>query len=138
MKNLMMALVCAGLLVTCVQTTHAGSVAGAAKKGAAVGYARIDVSGAVVAFGGKGTTNVASIADGFGTQTVTFTGKYPDDLTADKVIVTTTAQALNYGVSNAFVNIADATTIVVFVYDWTSTDTNQTGSSINVVLHIGQ
>jgi hypothetical protein len=137
MKNLTIALMCAGLVFQCSQTVHAGSVASAAKKGAAVGYAKVAINGTVLAYGGKGTTGVTSFADG-GAQTVTFTGKYPDDLSPGKVIATSTAEASIYGVTNLTVGIANATTIVVTVYDWKSDNTNNWGSDIHVVLHIGQ
>jgi hypothetical protein len=136
MKNFIMALACAALVVTCSQDSHAGSVAGLAKKGAAVAYAKVSADGFVEAAGGKGTTSASSVA-GDGTQTITFLGKYPDDLTANNVIPTSTAQAANYGVTNVNVVYADATTIVVTVYDWRSDNTLQFGSSIFLVLHVG-
>src|SRR5437868_1082270 len=108
------------VLFTPASPAHAGSAASAAKKGASVGYARIATDDTVLAFGGKGTTGVVSTAVVPGEHQVTFTGKYPADITIDKVILNSTSEATNYGVTNARVTAASATEIQVDLFDWRS------------------
>jgi len=121
MKTNRIALAVAALLVVTAATAHAGTVASAAKKGIPVGYASIDeVAGAVLAYGGKGTTGVTVLSHSTGQVSLKFTGKYPDDVSADKVIVQTTAESLSYGVTNTMVLSASPTEIVVAVYHFVS------------------
>jgi len=85
---------------------------------AATPIAFAKISGAsVAAFGGLGTTAVATTGTGF-SYSVTFTGTYPAAISAAKIVVQATAESANSGVANAIVNSATTTSISVSVYVW--------------------
>ena len=87
MKTTFFAAAAVAAICTITSPAQASSVAGAAKKGAPVGYAKIDQSGAVLSFGGKGTTAVTTNTASPGARVVVFTGKYPSDIAQNNVVV---------------------------------------------------
>ncbi len=100
-------------------TSPAQATVDMSKKGGSIAYAKLSVAtGSVVAFGGKGTAQASSSGGGF--WTVTFTGKYPEDITADHLILQSSCQSFDYGVANSYVQSASPTEIVVGIYCWKS------------------
>ena len=111
---------------------------GASKSGAAIAQARVNGStGAVQAFGGKGTISALSSGSG-GFYFVTFNGHYPADITSSKVILQTTCNSGAYGVSNAYVSSATPTQINVGVYCWTSSTLTYVSNDMFVNVYAGQ
>ena len=101
----------------------ATTLLGESKKGVPQAYAAVDTStGTVLAFGGKRATGASTGVCGGGICFVTFTGNFPTDITASKVIVNTTAQSSVFDVTNAIVTAATPTSITVSVSDWKSDD----------------
>jgi len=93
---------------------------------APIGFARI-AGTTVTTFGGIGTTAVTATGTGF-PYAVTFTGNYPAGITSSKVVVQTTAESSQSGVTNAIVNTATATSISLSVYVWTPVGMTGTGT----------
>src|SRR5215475_4579614 len=86
------------------------AAAGPAKNGKAVIYAKVDTNdGTVLSFGGAKTTGATGSPIGSNTVDVTFTGKYPMDITPDQVIVQATCEFGNFCVANATVLAATPT-----------------------------
>jgi hypothetical protein len=83
---------------------------------APIAYAKI-TGATVAAFGGVGTTAVATTGTGF-PYNITFTGTYPAAISAAKIVVQATAESAQTGVANAIVNAATTTSISVAVYVW--------------------
>src|SRR5262245_26204285 len=109
------------MMLSLATTASATTLASESKKGVAEAYAAIDnFNCTIVAFGGKRATGASASACAAGSGTVTFTGNFPTDITASKVIVNTTAQSSSFDVTNAIVMSATPTTIVVDVSDWES------------------
>lgn len=138
MRKLSIAVLAAALFVVSPATVHAGSVASAAKKGVAVGTAKVSLfTSTVLAKGGKGTTAVSINSVSSGHVFLKFTGKYPDDITPGNVILQMSAENGNYGVTNGSVATASPTEINVHVYVWSSNDLVNLIDSIFVSLLIG-
>jgi hypothetical protein len=90
------------------------------RKGASIAYAKLsDATGTVMAFGGKGTTQAVASGGG-GYWSVTFTGKFPADVTAERLILQSSCESGNYGVANSYVASATPTEIEVVVFCWKS------------------
>jgi hypothetical protein len=107
----------ASLATTATATTSASE----AKKGAVEAYAAIDIGACtILGFGGKRATAATAGSCVLGFGQVTFTGKFPTDITASKVILQTTAQSSFFDITNAYVVSATPTTIVVGISDWQS------------------
>jgi hypothetical protein len=115
------------------------------RTGAAVAFARINGgTGAVKAFGGKGTTAAIGGAalrtcpTGDSSYEVTFTGRYPDPISADQIIINSTSDWGLWGVTNARVISASPTTIVVGVSEWRSNDQFCLDNDLFVSVYIGR
>ncbi|HUI05957.1 MAG TPA: hypothetical protein VL486_03015 [Verrucomicrobiae bacterium] len=109
------------------------------KSGVAVAYAKAYIGGpTLLSYGGKGTTSAAiTDSDTNSFVNITFTGKYPKDLTLDEVIVNTPCQSLDYGVANGNVVSATSTQIDVEVYGWVSESGAANGETVFVTLFLG-
>ena len=134
-------------LVIVAAMFRAGSVKAAgvkpssqSKSGAAVAYAKASIStGSILSFGGKGTTSaVVSGTDSNSYVDVTFTGKYPKDITEDQVIINATAQSSDYGVANTVVISATSSQLVVEVSAWVSDTEVANGETVFLTVHLGQ
>lgn len=111
---------------------------GATSAFAQSGFVKIDFGGAVLSSGGGDTTSVIAARTSVGEYDVTFNGLYGGgSATADQVIINTTAQSLNYGVTNAFVVSASGTTIVVHVYVWKSDTLAALDNNLFITINIG-
>ena len=134
------AMVASLVIASAVLNTHAGTPNSSSKSGAAVAFAKVNLyTGSLLAFGGKGTaTATLSATDSNGWAEVTFTGKYPKDISADQVIITATCQTYNYGVANAYVSSVSSTQLVIGVYGWKSDTTSYQGDSVFFSVFIGQ
>ncbi|HXC50509.1 MAG TPA: hypothetical protein VN634_06495 [Candidatus Limnocylindrales bacterium] len=138
MRKISIAVLGAALLFIPSATVHAGSVASAAKKGAAVGLANVSLfAGTIASKGGKGTTDVTITSFSPGFVDLKFTGKYPDDITPGNVILQSTAQSANYSVTNGFVSSASPTEIDVTIYEWSSDTLNNQTDNVFIALFIG-
>lgn len=112
-----------------------------------IGFARADGSGTMLSFGGNGTTGVTvqQINDGGTNYRFTFSGVF-SALTAtdtpgnqNRISILTSAETKDYGVTNAYVNSASASQIVVTVYIWKSSDlTADFQNGVYVALLLGQ
>jgi len=105
-----------------------------------LGFAHVVTVGTtsgVGTFGGTGTTAVAVIRQGVGSYTVTFTGNYPATIDASKIVLLSTATSGSFQVTNNFVVSANATTIVVGVFTWTTNVLNVTDGSFDVLVLLG-
>jgi len=110
-----------GFAVALITSLFGTAIAGPDKTGQAIAFARIDgTSGTVTGFGGKGTTSASAVRDEAGVYEVIFTGHFPKNITTNLLIINTTAESNNFGVSNGFVIGASATEIDVEVDTWTS------------------
>jgi hypothetical protein len=112
------------------------------KGGAAVAFAKANIAQSLVnGFGGKGTTfaQVSDVNVGQGEIELTFTGKYPKDITADTVIVNVTPEiSVASCVANAFVNSASPTEIVIRVNVWRSDSLTPVAGGVFVTVYVGQ
>jgi hypothetical protein len=103
-----------------------------------VGFANVNgADGVVTSSGGNGTTSVAAVRNGAGDYTVTFTGKYPAAITDTKLTVLSTARSDNFQVTNANIESASSTSIVVRVFSWKSDVTSEVDSSLFVQVLLG-
>ena len=123
-------------------STHAAwagkTVASFAKKGALVGFAKANLaSGTVLASGGKGTTSVSVESFGPGAILLRFTGTYPTDIAADDVVVQSSSESGEYGVTNVQVSSVSPTQIEVAVYNFKSSTEGDLSDSVFVSLRIG-
>jgi hypothetical protein len=134
-------------LVTVAAVFQAESVKAAAakrssqsKSGMAVAYAKANIgTGTILSFGGKGTTAAEVTAANLSQDIwITFTGKYPKDITTNQVILNATAQAHDYGVANARVYTANPTQIEVAVSGWISDNTSSSsGETVFLAVFLG-
>ena len=109
------------------------------KSGVSVAFARVSTNdGTLKAFGGKGTTSAMGTTGEAGGALVTFTGKYPKTIDANKVVVQATCLSGNYEAANAVVNSASSTQIDVLVYCWKSDTLLYTGDDAFVSVYIGR
>ena len=85
------------------------------------GVAKVGANGALLASGGGDTTSV-SVAHtaSSGYYEVTFNGTYTLSFGANSVIINSTAESTQWGVTNAYVVSATANQIIVGVYTWQS------------------
>jgi hypothetical protein len=144
MRKFLMTVVALAIVVVMFR---AGSVKAAAvkpsaqsKSGAAVAYAKVDLlAGSLLSFGGKGTTS-AVISDSSVSNwvDVTFTGKYPKDVTEDQVIINATCQSDDYGVANAQVISVSSSQLVIEVYGWVSDTEESNGEKVFFTVFLGQ
>jgi ABC-type proline/glycine betaine transport system substrate-binding protein len=114
--------------------------ADSAKSGAAVAFAKVDLSdGTLKTFGGKGTKS-ASITDNNSPYSVevTFVGKYSKTITADKVVINATCESDDYGVANAYVSSVSPTNISITVYGWVSDTREYNGERVFFSVFVGQ
>jgi hypothetical protein len=104
------------------ESVKASSIASTSKSGVAIACAKVNIATAsVLGFGGKCTTAaVASGGDSNAYTFVTFTGKYPKDISTNNVIINLTTKANNYGVANGYIWTANATQLVIEVDGWIS------------------
>jgi hypothetical protein len=100
------------------------------------GFAKIRANGTVATFGGADTTTVGAVRSSLGQYTVTFTGVFAVS-TADDVVIHTTAESSDYGVTNAYVLSANASTIVVYVYVWKSNTLALMDQAIFIGINVG-
>jgi len=100
-------------------------------------FAKVNGNGAVVTFGGSDTTSASAVHSGIGQYTVTFNGTYLPTITNNDVVINTTAESFNYGVTNAFVISATPAQIVIYVYVWTSSNLNLLDNPIFISVNVG-
>jgi hypothetical protein len=113
--------------------------ADSAKSGAAVAFAKVDLSdGTLKTFGGKGTKTATIDYSDTGYAEVRFDGKYSKTITADKVVINATCESSNYGVANAYVVSATSTQLVIGVYGWESDTLNYQGDRVFFSVFVGQ
>jgi len=129
-----------GLMMTLVAATAGSAAADASRRGLPVAYAAIDgASGMVVAYGGKGTAAANSSRQQTSNNiVVTFSGRFPSDITPDKVILQTTAKLAYYEVAGAKVEDATPTQIVVRIYTWESFSTATYQGDVWVTAYVGR
>ena len=110
------------------------------KSGAAVAFAKVNLgTGNLVTFGGKGTKSASITDTDIGSYAeVTFTGKYPKDVTTDQIVINATCESDNYGVANAFAVSATSTQLVIGVYGWESDTQTYQGDRVFFTVFIGQ
>lgn len=95
--------------------------ADSAKSGAAVAFAKVNLSdGTLKTFGGKGTKTATIDYSDTGYAEVRFDGNYSKNITPEKVVINATCESDNYGVANAYVVSATSTQLVIGVYGWKS------------------
>ncbi len=102
------------------------------------GFAAVNANGTLRTFGGPNTIAAASIKNSAGTYTVTFSGTYPPTTTPSTVVVNTTAESLQFGVSNAVVTSANPAQIDVVVFTWPSPTFNVTDNAFFISVFVGQ
>jgi hypothetical protein len=127
-------------VLTAVMPTRSAWAGSPAKSGVASAFAKVNIgAGGLLTFGGKGTTAAAvSSTDSNSYAEVTFTGKYPKDITSDKIVITATCESDNYGVANAYVSSVSATQLVIGVYGWKSDTLEYQGDRVFFSVFIGQ
>jgi hypothetical protein len=102
------------------------------------GFAKVNgISGAIFSSGGVSTTSVSGSHVDTGVYDVTFTGSYGSGVTADQVIINTTAQSFNNGVTNAIVVSVTDTVIVVRVFVWKSDTLASIDNNCFITIYIG-
>ena len=128
-----------GMILGLATTAAATTVASESKTGVAEAYAAIDTSSCtILAFGGRRATGASASLCGGGIATVTFTGKFPTDITPSKVIVNSSALAAAFDVTDDGVLAATPTTIEILVADWKS-DTLAGQSNVNwITVFVGR
>jgi hypothetical protein len=118
----------------------AAQAGGPATGGVAIGFARVKLDdGTVSAFGGKGTKSVTTGPSGTGLL-VSFTGKFPKNLTSDQVIVQATAEASDgqlLAVANGIVSLATKDQIVVTVNGWLAATATPIDGYVFLTLYAG-
>lgn len=103
-----------------------------------LGFARINgTDGAVVSSGGNGTTGVSAVRNSPGDYTITFTGNYPATISATKLSVLATAQADNFQVTNAGIESASGSSIVIRIFSWKSDVTSEVDAGVFVQVLLG-
>ena len=103
-----------------------------------VGFASVNgADGAVISSGGNGTTSVSSVRNSAGDYTVTFTGNYPTSISTTNLTVLSTARADNFQVTNAAIEVATSTSIVVRIFSWKSDVTSEVDTSVFVQVLLG-
>jgi hypothetical protein len=110
------------------------------KSGVAVAYAKANIGTlSLLSFGGKGTTSAAVTGGVISNYVdITFTGKYPKDITADQVILNATAKSYDFGVANTEVVSVNPTQLVISVSGWISTNTvTHSGETVFVTVYMG-
>jgi hypothetical protein len=128
-----------GVILGLATTAGATTVASESKKGVAEAYAAIDTSSCtILAFGGKRATGASASLCGGGIALVTFTGKFPTDITPNNVIVNSSAGSSAFDITNDLVLTANPTTIEIDVSDWKS-DTLAGQSNVNwITVFVGR
>jgi hypothetical protein len=112
-------------------------VLGATSAFAQDGFAKVNgLTGAVFSSGGASTTNITAVRTGTGEYDVTFTGSFLG-ITADQVIINTTAQRFGFGVTNALVVGISDTTIVIHVSVWDSSTQVSQDNNFFITINIG-
>ena len=111
--------------------------------GVAVAFAKADIgTGDLLSFGGKGTTE-ATITDRNPTSgeiQVTFTGKYPKNITKDNIILNATHESSStFGVvADAFAYEASPTQIVIIVGEWETDTLAAVADRVFLTVYVGQ
>jgi len=117
------------------------TVASEAKKGVVEAYAAVDTATCtLVTFGGKRVTGatLGSLC-GVGFGNVTFTGKFPSDITSNKVIVNTTGRSfVSNSVTSAIVVNATPTTITIGFNAWDSAGLTNEPDTVYIAVFVGQ
>jgi hypothetical protein len=98
------------------------------------GFAKVRADGSLATFGGPDTNTATSTRVGQGVYSVQFFGSFPSQTTSDKIVVNTTAESAQYGVSNAVAASADAGQITVYVYTWTSNTLTTTDNTFFITV----
>ena len=110
---------------------------GAGSASAQSAFAKVRADCTVATFGGSDTSNASAVHSSVGQYTVTFTGAYLATITPDDVVINTTAESLNYGVTNTFVVSASPNQIVIYVYVWTSSTLTYLDNNIFISVNVG-
>jgi len=119
----------AGSLVLSTFQAHAGTVASAAKKGAAVAFIRWDSAAAIKTFGGKGTTDASISPISAGVYQITFDGKFPDDVTNDNLVIQVTAD--NASVDNIYADYMTSTASPTQLVIYATVFRDNVGTAVN-------
>ncbi|MFZ1889223.1 MAG: hypothetical protein WAU33_14420 [Candidatus Binataceae bacterium] len=128
-----------GFVLVLMTSLIGTAIAGPDKTGQAIAFARVDgSSGAVTGFGGKGTTSASGARNSAGSYTVTFTGHFPKSITPNLLIINTTAESNDFGVSNGVVIAASATEIEVDIATWVSSVLTETDNNCFVSVFFGR
>lgn len=93
--------------------------------------------GSVISSGGNGTTLVNCVRNGAGDYTVTFSGNFPANVSAEKLTVLATAQSDNYQVTNAAVESASSSSISIRIFAWRSDVASEIDASVFVQVLLG-
>jgi hypothetical protein len=94
--------------------------------------------GSVKSFGGNGTIEATITTHSVGYYQIAFAGNYVDTMAPDRLTVLATARSGSFVVANAFVNGANATSIEVGVYSFTSGDQTPADEEVHVAVLLGQ
>lgn len=100
-------------------------------------FAKVRANGTVATFGGTDASSATAVHSATGQYTVTFNGTFLPTITNDDVVINTTAESFNYGVTNAFVISANPAQIVIYVYVWTSSNLNLLDNPIFITINVG-
>jgi hypothetical protein len=115
------------------------AMAGPDRTGQSIAFARIDgATGDVTAVGGVGTKSAVGVRNSTGDYVITFTGRYPKTISAEKVVVQATAESFNFGVANAVVQSVSATQITVEEFTWDSPVATEADNNCFLTLFLGR
>ncbi len=114
--------------------------ADSSRSGAAVAFAKVDLSdGSLKTFGGKGTKSASvTSTNSPNSVEVTFVGNYSKTITADKVVINATCESDDYGVANAYVSGVSPTNISIVVYGWVSDTEVANGEKVFFSVFVGR
>lgn len=84
------------------------------------GSAKVGANGALLSSGGWDTFSATSVRSSQGHYLVTFNGFYTLSAGANSVIINSTAESTQWGVTNASVISASQSQIIIEVYTWQS------------------
>lgn len=100
-------------------------------------FAEVNADCNIAAYGGSDTTTAFCNYLGPGVYEINFNGNFPGQTTPDKVVVNTTAESVQYGVSNAVVTFASFAAINVTVFTWVSDTLVTSDNAFFVTVFVG-
>jgi hypothetical protein len=105
--------------IASLQSTVSGLSSSVAASPQIIGFALAE-AGSLVSYGGAGTTSVINDYSYTGYMELTFNGKYPSTINANRVMIMATPFAYDYGAVDTEVLSASPTSITIIVYQWMS------------------